>query len=110
VIVNARRPIWRYAPRAERLAEYYPASALDRGREGEASLHCIIGEKGALDCERVSEYPERAGFGLAALKVARTLRHAEQRADGRSAIGTPIDLRVVFRMPEGERREGRSRS
>lgn len=103
VVVNARRPIWRSPPRAERLAQYYPASALGRGREGEASLRCIIGKNGALDCERVSEFPERAGFGLAALKVARTLRHVEQRADGSSAIGSPLNLRVVFRMPEGQR-------
>jgi TonB family protein len=103
VVVNARRPVWRYAPRPERLAQYYPAAALERGREGEASLRCTIGERGALDCVRVSEAPTRAGFGAAALKVARTLRHAERGADGRTVIGTPINLHVVFRMAEGER-------
>jgi TonB family protein len=104
VVVNGRRPVWRYTPRPERLAEYYPADALERGREGEASLHCMVQKKGVLDCTRVSETPARAGFGVAALRVARTFRHAEQRADGRNAIGTPINLHVVFRMADGERR------
>ena len=103
-IINGRRSVWRYTPSAERLAEYYPEFAQERGREGEARLHCMIGEKGKLDCERVSETPAKAGFGNAALRVARTLRHAERRADGKNAIGTPINLRVVFRMHEGERR------
>lgn len=104
VVRPTRRPVWRYTPRPERLSEYYPSDALERGREGEASLHCIIQKKGALNCERVSETPARAGFGAAALRVSRTLRHAEHRADGKNAIGTPLNLRVVFRMPEGERR------
>jgi TonB family protein len=105
LVVNApRKPVWRYTPRADRLAEYYPASALDRGREGEASLHCMVGQKGILSCETVSEYPARAGFGRAAVQVARSFRHADQRADGSSAVGTPVNLRVLFRMAEGERR------
>lgn len=104
LVIKGKRPVWRYAPRADRLSEYYPAYALERGREGEARLHCIIGKKGKLDCERVSETPAKAGFGSAALQVAHRFRHVERLADGRNAIGTPINLRVLFRMPEGERR------
>jgi TonB family protein len=104
VVSPMQRPVWRYTPRPERLSEYYPTRALDRGREGEASLHCIVGKKGMMDCESVSETPARSGFGAAAVRVARTFRHAEQRADGASAIGTPVNLRVLFRMEEGRRR------
>lgn len=104
VVKGARRPVWRYVPSAERLSEYYPAAALDRGREGEASLHCMVGKRGILDCVRVSETPARAGFGVAALQVARTFRHAQLRADGSEAVGTPINLRVLFRMAESDRR------
>ncbi|MEJ0023929.1 MAG: TonB family protein [Alphaproteobacteria bacterium] len=108
MVVNPlHRPVWRYTPRPDRLAEYYPEDALERGREGEASLHCIIQKKGALNCEPVSESPARAGFGTAALRVSRTLRHADQLANGKDAIGTPINLHVVFRMAEGERRSSR---
>lgn len=105
VIVNApRRPVWRSTPSATRLSTYYPAGALERGREGEASLRCTVEERGALDCVRVSETPARAGFGNAALRVARSFRHAEQRADGQAAIGTQLNLRVLFRVPDDERR------
>lgn len=106
VVSPSRRPVWRYTPTAERLSEYYPANALDRGREGEASLRCTVGEKGVLDCVRISETPEKSGFGAAALRVAHTFRHAPQRWDGRDAVGTPLNLRVLFRMADSERRRG----
>lgn len=101
VITAAPRPVWARTPTARRLAALYPARALDRGREGEASLSCTVLAGGALDCAQVSETP---GFGDAALRVSRTLRHAPQRADGSDAAGTPLNLRVVFRIPENERR------
>ena len=104
VIVNApKRAVWTRKPSAERLATYYPAYALERGREGEAQLSCMVQERGNLKCERVSETPARQGFGTAAMQVSRTLRHAPTRADGSNAIGTPVNLRVMFRMAEGER-------
>jgi TonB family protein len=102
VVPAPQRPIWASTPSARRLSAMYPTRALERGREGEASLHCTVLNGGTLDCAKVSETP--GGFGNAALRVSRTLRHAEQRADGSSAIGTPVNLRVVFRMPEEERR------
>jgi TonB family protein len=105
LVVNApHRPVWRSTPSAERLSSYYPTFALDRGREGEASLTCTVGQKGILACERVSESPTRAGFGAAALRVAHAFRHAERRVDGSSAVGTQVNLRVLFRMAEDERR------
>lgn len=104
VITGAKRPVWTRTPSQRRLSALYPANALDRGREGEASVRCMVQEGGALDCVRVSETPARAGFGNAALRVARTFRHAPERADGSSAVGTPVNLRVVFRIDDGERR------
>lgn len=100
VVTGSRGPVWSRKPTAERLSEFYPAYALDRGREGEASLHCTVGERGILSCVSVSETPARAGFGRAAIQVARTFRHAEKRADGREAVGTPVNLRVLFRMDD----------
>ena len=67
-------------------------------------MHCTVQERGALDCVKTSEMPANAGFGTAALRVARLFRHAPVRADGSSAIGSPVNLRVVFRMAENERR------
>ncbi|MDZ4778142.1 MAG: TonB family protein [Alphaproteobacteria bacterium] len=104
VITGVRRPVWVSTPSARRLSAMYPARALEREREGEASVRCVVQNGGALDCTRVSETPERSGFGNAALRVARTFKHAPQRADGSSATGTPVNLRVMFRIEDDRRR------
>ena len=100
IVVTARRPVWTHTPTARRLSALYPANALDRGREGEAALACTVQERGELDCDRVSSTP---GFGNAALRVARTFRHSTTLANGESAVGTPVNLRVVFRVEDEER-------
>jgi TonB family protein len=102
VVTGRRRPIWARTPDPRRLAALYPDRALERGREGEASLQCIIEAGGRLDCERVSETP--GGFGAAAMRVARRFRHAEQLADGSSAEGVQVNLRVVFQIADDEER------
>ncbi len=101
VVTRARRPVWARTPSPRRLAALYPQRALERGREGEASLQCIILDGGALDCERVSASP--GGFAAAALRVARRFRHAPQLADGSDAAGAQVRLHVVFRMADEDR-------
>jgi len=101
VVTAPRRPVWTRTPSARRLSALYPARQLEREREGEARLACLVEQNGQLDCENVEQTP---GFGGAALRVASTLRHAEYLADGRSAVGTPVNLRVVFRMEDEARR------
>ncbi|MGH6952287.1 MAG: TonB family protein, partial [Vitreimonas sp.] len=83
VVTGERRPIWARTPNPRRLAALYPDRALERGREGEARLQCVIEEGGDLDCARVSATP--GGFGTAAMRVARRFRHAPQLADGSDA-------------------------
>jgi TonB family protein len=104
IVEGQRRPVWTHTPSHWRLAETYPARALEDGREGEASLHCTVLNNGALDCAPVSEYPARAGFGGAALRVAHLYRHAQTLRDGKDAIGSPVNLRVVFRIDDNTRR------
>lgn len=101
VVTAAPRPIWVRTPSERRLSSLYPARALERGREGEARLACTVQNGGALDCASVESTP---GFSNAAIRVSRTLRHAAQRADGTDATGTPVNLRVVFRIDENTRR------
>lgn len=98
VVQGARRSDWVRRPSAWSLANAYPQRALESGREGEASVHCTVRNSGALNCVRMSETP---GFGEAALRVARLFRHTPRRADG---IGSTVDLRIVFRMPDNDRR------
>jgi protein TonB len=105
VVTAPRRPVWTRTPSARRLEALYPARALEREREGEATLHCTVAERGALDCVRAEETP--GGFGTAAMRVARTLRHAETFADGSDATGSPVNLRVVFRISDEEPRRDR---
>ena len=100
VVTGQRRPVWSRTPNARRLSALYPEGALERGREGEASVHCTVQDGGSLNCVRTSEMPANSGFGTAALSVARAFRHAPQRADGSSAVGTPVNLRVVFRISD----------
>lgn len=102
VVTAARSPVWDRTPSSRRLSAMYPERALERGREGEARLHCTVLDGGALDCAKTSETP--GGFGNAALRVARTLRHAPQFADGSVAAGSPVNLRVVFRIDDSARR------
>lgn len=102
VITGPRQPVWSRTPSSRRLAAMYPERALERGREGEARLHCIVQDGGALACQKLSETP--GGFGNAALRVARTFRHAPQFADGRDAAGEPVNLRVVFRIDDNGQR------
>jgi TonB family protein len=102
VVTGARRPVWVRTPNPRRLAALYPRRALEGGREGEASLLCIIQPGGALDCARVSATP--GGFGAAALRVARRFRHAATLADGSDAAGVQVNLRIVFRMEDEGRR------
>jgi hypothetical protein len=97
IVTPPRGPVWARVPTARRLSALYPARALEREREGEARLACIVGETGRLACENVEQTP---GFGGAALRVASTLQHEPYLADGSSAAGTPVNLRVVFRMED----------
>ncbi len=103
VVEAARRPLWTQRPSAWRLASTYPTRALEEGREGEASIHCTVLQNGALDCVRVSEFPANAGFGGAALRVAQMYRHSAMLANGKEAIGAPVNLRVLFRIADNDR-------
>ncbi len=101
VVTAPARPVWTRIPSDRRMSSLYPDRARQQGLEGEASLSCMVVNGGALDCAQTSE--TEAGFGNAALRVSRQLRHATQTADGRNAIGTPVNLRVVFRLDESGR-------
>ncbi len=101
VVTPGHRPIWSRTPTARRLSSFYPVRDLERGREGEARLSCTVLAGGVLDCTPVSATSR--GFGSAAVRVARTFRHAPRTANGGDATGTPVNLRVVFRIDDSAR-------
>ena len=101
LVITGRQLVWARTPSARRLSALYPERALERGRDGEAQLQCIIQASGALECEQVSATP--GGFATAAMRVARRFRHARQLSDGAEAAGATVNLRVVFRIADDDR-------
>jgi TonB family protein len=104
VVRGQRRPVWSRVPNERSLTALYPERARMRGREGEARLQCTVQDGGVLDCVRSEETSSQ--FGAAAIRVARTYRHAPTLRDGTDATGTPVNLRVVFRLEDEERGRG----
>jgi protein TonB len=108
VVIQGRRymrPQWTRTPSGNRIARAYPTRALERGTEGEASVSCTVEDDGDLDCAQVSQTPEHAGFGLAAVRVAETYHHGPELEDGQPAAGAVVNFRILFRIDE-ERRRG----
>jgi hypothetical protein len=70
----------------------YPHGAATVGMGGKAWLHCQVGQGGRLDgCQVKSETPEGAGFGGAALRLARSYRiDPSSAAAARGELALPI--------------------
>ena len=87
VITN---PSWERRPIPD-----YPETALARRvSSGAATLDCGVASDGALrSCQIVTETPEGAGFGAAALRATRAARLSPRTIDGVQA-----DARVRFSL------------
>lgn len=92
-------PAWTRQPTAADLAEYYPSRALDRGRDGLAFLCCVPQDDGSIDCRLGAEWPERQGFGFAALRLADRYRMSEAEvARFRATPGAWLQVQLTFIM------------
>jgi protein TonB len=81
------------------LAAYYPARALDRGREGVVVLDCLVGVDGRLGCAVLSETPSGWGFGEAALAIARDHEMVPATRDG-APVAAQYRMRVPFALSD----------
>lgn len=97
VITNA---VFLEQPDARDFSRYYPERAQERDVEGRATLDCIVGADGRLNCTITNEDPPGYGFAEATLRVSRHFRVAPATRDGVPTSGGRFRRTIRWVLPD----------
>lgn len=87
---------WMQRPDGRLLERLYPSAARQAHLGGRVMLDCLVLQDGTLICAVAEETPRGAGFGDAALQIARTFRLSARTADGRPTFGGRVRVPLNF--------------
>jgi protein TonB len=93
------QPDWLRKPNGDELAEYFPPRAMDLGKDGKATIRCVVKANGTLDkCTVVSSEPDGLGFDAAALRLSKLFKMKPKTSDGQSVDGAEVTIPISFRL------------
>ena len=96
-------PDWVSRPTGEDMAAFYPAEAARQELDGMTTLECRVEVSGTVSgCKAISEAPQGAGFGDAALQLAAAkFRMKPMAKDGKPTAGGIVRIPIMFRVARG---------